>query len=74
MLSENQATYPDILYPFNCGSIQIDNRQRLLLGGINFQMQIQNRAARRINCHYRDRSVEFQQKTFHYRYRSLSLS
>ena len=31
--------------------------QRLFLGRINFQLQIQNRAARRINFHYRDRSL-----------------
>ena len=38
-------------------SIQIDHRQTLFLGGINFRLQIQNRAARRMNFHYRDRSV-----------------
>ena len=38
-------------------SVQIDYRQTLFLGRINFQLQIQNRAARRINFHYRDRSV-----------------
>ena len=42
---------------FDYRSIQIDYRQRLFLGEIIFQLQIQNRAARRINCHYRDRSV-----------------
>ena len=65
-------------------SIQIDYRQRLFLGGINFQLQIQNRAATRINCHYRDRSVGISVENlslqiyrfsleipvnFHYRYR-----
>ena len=44
-------------------SIQIDCRQRLCLEGVDFQLQIQNRAARRINCHYRDNLWEFQQKT-----------
>ena len=38
-------------------SIQIDYRQTFFLGGINFQLQIQNPAARRINLNYRDRSV-----------------
>ena len=38
-------------------SIQFDYTQTLFLGGINFQLQIQNLAARRINFHYRDRSV-----------------
>ena len=38
-------------------SIQIDFRQTLLLGGIEFQLQIQNRAARRMNFHYRYRSM-----------------
>ena len=42
---------------FGYRSIQIDYRQRPFLGGIHFQLQIQNRAARRINCHCRDRSV-----------------
>ena len=37
---------------------KINYRQTLLLGEINFQLQIQNRAARGINFHYRDRSVE----------------
>ena len=37
--------------------IQIDYRQRCFLGGIKFRVQIQNRAARRINFHYRDRSL-----------------
>ena len=36
---------------------------------INFELQIQNRAARRINCHYRDRSVGISQKISHYGYR-----
>ena len=38
-------------------SAQIDYRQRPFLGAANSQLQIQNRAARRISCHYRDRSV-----------------
>ena len=33
------------------------------------RLQIQNRAARRINFHYRNRSVEISAETFHYRYR-----
>ena len=33
------------------------HEKRSVSGGINFQLQIQNRAARRINCHYRDRFV-----------------
>ena len=53
-------------------SIQIDYRQTFFLRAINFKLQIQNRAARRINFHYRDRSVEFEQKISQYRYR-LSL-
>ena len=50
-------------------SIQIDHRQTPFLGGINFQLQIQNRAARRINSHYRDRSVGISAQISHYRYR-----
>ena len=38
-------------------SIQIGYRQTLSRRGINFRLQIQNRAARRLNFHYRDRSV-----------------
>ena len=38
-------------------SLQIDYRQTLSLGGINYQLQIQNRAARRINFHYSDRPL-----------------
>ena len=38
-------------------SIQIDYRQTLFLGEINFQLQIQNLAARRIAFHYGDRCV-----------------
>ena len=59
------------------------DRQTFFLRPINFQLQIQNRAARRINFHYRDRSVgiwaenlSVQIQTlswipinFHYRYR-----
>ena len=43
----------------NCGyrSIQIDYRQTFFLVVINFQLKIQNRAARRIKIHYRDRSL-----------------
>ena len=47
-LGSNQKTYR---------SIEIDYRQTLLLEEIHFPLQIQNRAARRINFHYRDRSV-----------------
>ena len=57
--------------------------RNFLLGGINFQLQIQNRAARRINFHYRDRSLGISAENlslqiqilswipinFHYRYR-----
>ena len=64
-------------------SIQINYRQTPFLGGINFQLQIQNRAARRINYHYREISGNFSRKSlitgtdsllnsnydFHYRYR-----
>ena len=52
-------------------SIQIDCRQTLFLGrgGGNFQLQIQNRAARRVNVHYRDRSVAMSAEIRHYRYR-----
>ena len=50
-------------------SIQIDYRPRFFLGGVSFRLQIQNRAARRINFHYRKRSLEFQQKISRYRYR-----
>ena len=39
-------------------NIQMNYRQTFLLEEINFQLQIQNRAARRINFHYRGRSVE----------------
>ena len=38
-------------------SIQIEYRQTLILEGITFQLQIQNRAAKRIAVHYRDRSL-----------------
>ena len=38
-------------------SIQIDYTQTLSLRGTSFRLQIQNRAARRINFHYRNRSV-----------------
>ena len=53
----------------NYRSIQIDYRQTLFLRGINFQLQIQNCAAGRINCHYRDRAVEISAEISHYRYR-----
>ena len=39
-------------------SIQNDYRQTCFSEGNEFQLQIQNRAARAVNCHYRDRSVE----------------
>ena len=38
-------------------SIQMNYRQTFL-GEINIKLQIQNRPARRIDVHYRDRSVE----------------
>ena len=58
-------------------------RQRFFLGRINFRLHIQNRAARRINFHCRDRSVGISAEkpslqiqilswipiNFHYRYR-----
>ena len=51
-------------------SIQIDYRQTFFLAEINFQLQMQNRAARRINFHYRDRSVGISaEKNSHCRYR-----
>ena len=48
-----------------CGNIEdpvllghnITEGQRLFLGRVNLPLQIQNRAARRISFHYRDRSV-----------------
>ena len=42
---------------FRCRTIQIDYRQTLFLREINFQVQTQNHAARRIDFDYRDRSV-----------------
>ena len=50
-------------------SIQINYRQTLFLGEINCQLQIQNRAARRINFITETDLWEYQQKTSHYRYR-----
>ena len=42
---------------FRYRSIQIDYRQTLFWRGVHFHLQIQNRAARRINFHHRDRSL-----------------
>ena len=50
-------------------SIEIDYTQTFFLGEINYQLQIQNRAARRTNFHCRDRSVDSWQRISHYRYR-----
>ena len=59
-LSENAAVKTFV----SCyRSIQTDYRQTFFLGESNFQLQIQNRAARRINCNYRNRSEECLQKT-----------
>ena len=45
-------------------SIQIDYRQTFILRAMNVQLQIQKPTTRRINFHYRDRSVvDFQQKS-----------
>ena len=46
-------------WPIFCGyrTIQINYRQTLSLRGSNFQLQIQNCAAKGINFHYRNRSV-----------------
>ena len=43
------------------------------LGGINFQLQIQNRAARRINFHHRDRSVGISAENLSLQIQILSL-
>ena len=51
--------------------MQIDYRQTLWLGELisNLYLQIQNRAAKRMNCHYRNRSVGMSTEISHYRYR-----
>ena len=51
-----------------CG-IQIDYRQRLFLGEMHFQLQIQNHAATGTSFHYRDRSLGISAEKSHYRYR-----
>ena len=53
--------------------VQIDYRQRLFLGGINFQLQVQNRASRRMNFHYRDRSVGISAENLSLQIQILSL-
>ena len=58
--------------PRDYRSSQIDYRERFFLGGINFRLQIQNRAARRIISITETDLWEFQQKISCYRYR-LSL-
>ena len=45
-------------------SIPINYRQTFSLGEINCQLQTQNRAARTINFHYRDRSLEISSESF----------
>ena len=46
----------------------------LFLGGISFQLQIQDRAARRIDVHYRDRSVGISAESVSLQIQILSLS
>ena len=48
-------------------------RKTVLLGGVNLKLQIQNRAARRIHFHYKDRSVGMSAENISLQIQILSL-